>query len=66
MCRRSTDGNLVEAVMSERLWQRMHVPLCAFNAHMRTLVSQSKQSADQEVLQCVLAYVVMNDHWVKE
>ena len=65
MCRRSTDCNLVEAVMSDRLWQRMHAPMCAFDAHMRTLVAQSKLSADQEVLECVLAHLVMNDHWLK-
>ncbi|BDA47345.1 probable gamma-tubulin complex component 6 at C-terminar half [Coccomyxa sp. Obi] len=58
---RSTDGNLAEAVASERLWQRMRGPMCAFDASMRVLVSKS---AHQEVLEYVLAHVVMNDHWL--
>ena len=60
-CRRSTDGNLAEAVASERLWQRMRGPMCVFDASMHVLVAKS---GHQEVLDYVLAHVVMNDHWL--
>lgn len=38
----------------------MHGPMCAFDASMRGFVSKSGQ---QEILEYVLAHVVMNEHW---